>query len=205
MLNLLALESNQKENVTAIFRLLQEKYNAELDNDHVDLFNDHMADFELVREFNAFSIKNIFRIPDGNHSHYVIIAYAADVALGKTKTHIKADCITYVYTELSKSAGRVMIRPERLSDKIVDLFTKRDLDFDSHPDFSRKYYLTTSNKALTNRMFSYDFLESVNNFKKIFLEILDDRFIITYKTEIAPDKIIPLVEFVKKADNLLKV
>lgn len=205
MLNLLALEPGQKENVTAIFRLLQEKYNAELYNDQVALFNDHMADFDLVREFNAFSIKNIFKIPQDRLNHFVIIAYAADVATGKQRTHIKANCITYVYTELSKEAGHVMIRPERLSDKIVDLFTKRDLDFDSHREFSRKYYLTTSNKALTNRMFSYDFLESVNTFRKIFVEICDDRLIITHKTETPPEKIIPLIEFVKKADSLLKI
>lgn len=205
MLNLLGLEPEQKENVIAIQELLQQKFKAEIINEQVDIFNERLAAFDLAKEFNAFSIKNIFRIPGPRADHYVLIVYAADVASGSNRIHINAKCIAFAFTELGKQAGHVLIRPESLSDKIVDLFTKRDLDFDSHPEFSRKYYLTTSNKALTNRMLSCEFLDRINHFKKIFLEIYDKRLLMTYKTEMPADKIIPLVEFVSVVDDLLQV
>jgi hypothetical protein len=205
MLNLLALEPKQKENVIALHELLWRQFNAEICNDDIEIFNERLASFELVKEFNVFSIKNIFKIRAAGADHYVLTVYAADVASGSNKIHIHAKCIAFVYTELQKQAGHILIRPERLSDKIVDLFTKRDLDFDSHPEFSRKYYLTTSNKSLTNRMLSYEFLDRIDHFKKIFLEIDDNRLLITYKIETPSDKIIPLIEFVSLADSLLQV
>lgn len=205
MLNVLGLEPKQKEQITAIYNILSDRYKAEIYNDKTDLFNDHLAEFDLIKSFSAYSIKNIFRIPDGKLNHFVVIAYTADVATGNKKTHIKAKCITYGYTELSKEGGHVMVRPERLSDKIVDIFTKRELDFDSHPQFSRKYYVLTRNKALTDRMFTYELLDRINQFKKIFVEICDERLLITYNTEMPPESVIELVEFIKDADSLLKV
>ena len=46
------------------------------------------------------------------------------------------------------------LRPEGFFDRLGDAILHNDLDFDSHPEFSRRYHLRTPNEKLTRRLFS---------------------------------------------------
>ena len=52
-----------------------------------------------------------------------------------------------------------VLRPENLFDRIGDVFGYRDIDFDTHPAFSRSFLLRGNNEPRIRRMFSRDVLE----------------------------------------------
>jgi len=45
------------------------------------------------------------------------------------------------------------LRPEGLLDRIGEAFVHRDIDFDSHPDFSRRYFLRGTDQAGVRKLF----------------------------------------------------
>lgn len=53
-----------------------------------------------------------------------------------------------VQVELAAPVGDVFIRPEKLVDKLIELFRAREVDFDDHPAFSRAYYVLASDPPL---------------------------------------------------------
>lgn len=50
--------------------------------------------------------------------------------------------------DLSAPIGRVAIRPETLGDKLAELFAGNEVDFEDHPDFSRRYYVLAKDEEL---------------------------------------------------------
>jgi hypothetical protein len=46
------------------------------------------------------------------------------------------------------------LRPENVLDRIGDAFVHNDIDFDSHPEFSRRYLLQSSQKEDTRKLFT---------------------------------------------------
>jgi hypothetical protein len=46
------------------------------------------------------------------------------------------------------------LRPERIFDKIGDAIFQRDIDFDSHPDFSRRYHLRAQDEMRIRMIFN---------------------------------------------------
>jgi hypothetical protein len=46
------------------------------------------------------------------------------------------------------------LRPENIFDKIGDAITHNDIDFDSHPEFSRRYHLRSPDEARIRMLFS---------------------------------------------------
>jgi hypothetical protein len=67
--------------------------------------------------------------------------------------------------------SRTVIRPERLSDKFVELFNKREIDFESHQIFSNKYYVISDNEEEFRSKISIDFLEYLETIDGLTLEL----------------------------------
>ena len=53
------------------------------------------------------------------------------------------------------------LRPENFLDRIGDAILHNDLDFDSHPEFSRRYLLRSPDEANTRRLFTPGVLTSL--------------------------------------------
>ncbi len=73
---------------------------------------------------------------------------------------------TYPYT---------VIKPERLEDKIQDLFTHAELDFAESKKFSNAFYVLTKDKDLLTTILSHKNLEALAEMKDLVLEIIDNQ------------------------------
>jgi hypothetical protein len=65
------------------------------------------------------------------------------------------------------------LRPENIFDKIGDAIVNRDIDFDSHPEFSRRYHLRTPEEARIRMLFNpglLTYLEQIPPDKKWHVE-----------------------------------
>lgn len=80
-------------------------------------------------------------------------------------TQIDTSFYLYGQLKIKGDFGTVLIRPETFGDKITELFVKTEIDFESHPLFSYKYFVLADGadnliKTLPNELLK--FLENVN-------------------------------------------
>jgi hypothetical protein len=81
------------------------------------------------------------------------------------RTHVDTSFYLYGQLKIKGNCGTVLIRPETFGDKITELFVKTEVDFESHPLFSYKYFVLADGsdnlvKTLPNELLK--FLENVN-------------------------------------------
>lgn len=79
----------------------------------------------------------------------------------------RIDTSFYLYGQLKIKGdfGTVLIRPETFGDKITELFVKTEVDFESHPLFSYKYFVLadgSDNLVKTLPTELIEFLEKIN-------------------------------------------
>lgn len=88
------------------------------------------------------------------------------------------------------------LRPENIFDKIGDAFLGNDLDFDSHPEFSRHYHLRTPNEARIRLLFNpslLTYLEQIPSDKKWHVEASGATLIIYRNRWVASAAEIPML------------
>lgn len=72
---------------------------------------------------------------------------------------------------LKKDYGRMYIKPETFTDKLLDLLTRSDVDFDFDPEFSRKYYVVSNDKDSLRYKITPRFLQTIRKYDGLEIEI----------------------------------
>ncbi len=80
------------------------------------------------------------------------------------------------------------MRPEGIFHKIGGAFGYQDIDFDSHPEFSKKYLLRGDNEASIRQLFNNNVLTNIESQQKISIEGGGNQLVF-YKKRIKPDDI----------------
>jgi len=88
---------------------------------------------------------------------------------------------------LKKKYGRVLIKPETLEDKINDLFSHVEIDFDFDKEFSKKYYVIATNESLFRNSISTQFIETIRDVKGLEIEINDNILIVRLRKQFTPE------------------
>ena len=93
------------------------------------------------------------------------------------------------------------LRPENLFHKIGQVFGYQDIDFDSHPEFSKRYLLRGENESDARHTFSTDVLSFYESDQKLSTEAAG-RQLIHYRAakRIPPDEI---AQFIKQGVRVL--
>ena len=88
-----------------------------------------------------------------------------------------------------------VIRPENLFHKIGSTFGYQDIDFETHPTFSKRYLLRGPDEEAIRNAFTTEFLSSFERHKGLSMEC-DGNRIICYRPgkRIAPEKVRPFLE-----------
>lgn len=94
--------------------------------------------------------------------------------------------ITYIQTVIAFSKESAFLpkfdmQPEGVLQKIGDVFVRKDINFDSHPEFSRSYQLRSPEVDKTRRLFSpplLSFIEGLDRKRKWRLEGLGNTLIV---------------------------
>ncbi len=102
---------------------------------------------------------------------------------------------------LTKDYGRVFIRPETIEDKITELFSRIEVDFENETQFNRKYYTVANHEERLRTQGTSHFLRTIAKFDDLEIEINGhDLFVRTrhpYTQEIATS----LAEFIAEINN----
>jgi hypothetical protein len=83
------------------------------------------------------------------------------------------------------------LSPESLFHKIAGAFGYQDIDFHTHPDFSRQYLLRSPDEKAVREFFNYELLEFFEKHKKISVESVENEFIYyKQKKKLSPKEIL---------------
>ena len=102
---------------------------------------------------------------------------------------------------LKKKYGRVLIKPETLEDKINDLFSHVEIDFDFDKEFSKKYYFIATNESLFRNSISTQFIETIREVKGLEIELNDNILIVRLRKQFTPENGEIIAKFLTGMNN----
>jgi len=102
---------------------------------------------------------------------------------------------------LNKNYGKVLIRPETIEDKINDLFSHIDIDFDFDKEFSKKYCVLANNESLLRMNISKQFIETINENNDLEIEIDDNILIVRLRKQFTPENGEIIAKFITGINN----
>jgi hypothetical protein len=81
------------------------------------------------------------------------------------------------------------VRPENLGDKIVGWFRGNDIDFDTHPEFSKRFLLNGEDEAAVRDLFTPQVLEYFEAKKTLSAEAIGQTLLIYRQGKVPPQQI----------------
>lgn len=177
------------------YKALKAKFNIELTG-NIDF---HLEDFELFKHYQEINVRDSYVIKQAQNDCYVLFVEAYDKIMGgKSGFHHHQEYQTWALAYLKHNFGRVMIRPETLTDKLLELIHPIELDFKEDKAFSDTFYVLVNDhqKAVTG--INRNFRNAVMDIREddFVIEIVNHTLIIGNRKPISPEKATYLAEFV---------
>jgi hypothetical protein len=161
-----------------------------------------MANFRLCAHGRAKRFTNCLR-GSGDSAGTAIFDFAYTIGGGKEQH-------TYRQTVLSlKVQGRPLprfcLRPEHVWDKVGAFFGHKDIEFETHPEFSKKYSLRGDDEYQIRDFFSERLIEFMGKERGVTMEA-DGGTIVLYRNKklLAPEEIQAFIETGSRLSALLR-
>ncbi|HWD87530.1 MAG TPA: hypothetical protein VG367_05340 [Mucilaginibacter sp.] len=191
------LTSEQIDLYQETYDTLKSKFRLEVTGD-IDF---HLPDFEVFRGNTEVNLKGSFVIKNSRTDCYVLFVEVYDVRSHGNKypkTSGYYEYHTWALAYLKKDFGRVLIRPETLVDKLIELVHPVELDFEEDKAFSDTWYVLTNDRWKAEAAMNRDFRNVVMDVRHdhVVIEIIDHTLIIGHNRPASPDASLQLAEFV---------
>jgi hypothetical protein len=140
--------------------------------------------FEIAKYYRSVEPREFIRIKEGLERSFVVyneVEYK--IAPSKYSHNVYREVQLWGGAFLSKDYAHIIITPETFEDKLREMFTPMELDFDDDENFSSQYYLLTKDKAKAKRAITSSFREILkkSGLKDFYLEIKNDILLIGNK------------------------
>jgi hypothetical protein len=165
----------------------------------------HLPDFEVFRELDDVIVRGSFVIKNAKTDCYVLFVEIVQTEIGSpagygpaSRRNYKDPFQVWALAYLKKDFGRVLIRPETLADKLIELIHPVELDFEEDKAFSDTWYVLTNDRWKAEAAMNRDFRNAVMDVRHdhVVIEIVDHTLIIGHNCPASPDASLQLAEFV---------
>jgi hypothetical protein len=179
------------------YKLLRSKFNTE----HTGDINFHLEDFEVFRFYQDITVRGSYAIKQRGNNCYILFVETHSLMApikGRISDHYEYQ--TWALAYLKKDFGRVMIRPETLTDKIIELIHPIELDFDEDKAFSDTFYVLVNDHKKAVSSIDRNFRNAVMDMRhrNFVIEIINHTLIIGDRKPISAENAIYLAEFVTR-------
>jgi hypothetical protein len=147
--------------------------------------------------FNRGGSRKFRNIMNGSRGGFEIslFDYSYTVSTGKSSQTTTQTVAAFVQ---GVSLPTFELRPENFMDRVSEIFVHRDIDFDSHPEFSRRCLLSGREEERIRKIFTpalLSFLEALTPEKKWHIEGCDFTLIV-YRSDktVRPEDIQPFLD-----------
>jgi len=192
------LTSDQVDIFQETYDAIKARFRIELTGD----INFHLRDFEVFRDCEDVNLRGSYVIKSARTDCYMLFVEIHKIK----KSSSKYDPGLYDYYEyqtwalayLKKDFGRVMIRPETLVDKLIELVHPVELDFDDDKAFSDTFYVLVNDRWKADMAIDRNFRNVVMDMRHedVLIEVIDHTLIIGHSRPVSPDASVQLAEFV---------
>jgi hypothetical protein len=163
---------------------------------HID-FN--LEQFEVFKHYLDIKTRGSYVIKNAHNDCYLFfieVHYKSKGANGVVTDHHEYQ--TWALAYLKHDFGRVMIRPETLTDKLIELIHPIELDFAEDKPFSDTFYVLINNHEKAVNAIDRNFRNAVMDIRTddVVIEIVEHTLIIGNKKPISSEKSVHLAEFV---------
>jgi len=162
----------------------------------------HLPDFEVFRNCLDVSLRGSFVIKNARTDCYILFVEVHKIDRGTYRAaKLSSDHYeyqTWALAYLKKDFGRVLIRPETLADKIIELVHPVELDFEEDKAFSDTWYVLINDRWKAEAAMDRNFRNAVMDVRHdhVVIEIIDHTLIIGHGRPASPDASLQLAEFV---------
>ncbi|MCE2997773.1 MAG: hypothetical protein ACK5RG_20260 [Cyclobacteriaceae bacterium] len=164
---------------------------------------DHELGLKLLAKFDGLKIyKSLFvhHVTElkGRSGAFIILLVEKHVTIieQKKNTRVEKDIEEVepvLLFSLPHDMGRAYIREETVADKIADMFTKIDIDFNEYPDFSRNYFVTGDSPDKIRKYLPRQLMESLEKIRDISIEINGNWGLLRTKKNVSENLLLLLI------------
>jgi hypothetical protein len=165
--------------------------------------NFHLENFEIFRRYLDVNIRDSFVIKHANNDCYTLFTENHSRIMSSSKgggIYDRYDYQTWALAYLKKDFGRVMIRRETLTDKILELIHPIELDFEEDKAFSDTFYVLVNDRQKATLAIDRNFRNAVMDIREnnFVIEIVNHTLIIgnSNRDPVSPEEALHLAEFV---------
>lgn len=118
--------------------------------------------FFLLKDYLNFEVLQALEVQKDSASvsvYFVDLRYRS--LSGKYSSGFGSDQQAYIVGRLNKSYGNIILHKETLFNKIYELFTPLEMDFDEDAAFSSKFYVLSRDHDLARKFFSLRIREAL--------------------------------------------
>jgi hypothetical protein len=200
--NITGLCAEEIERLHETYKALKEKFGIQFTG-HIDF---HLELFEVFKNHPGVHVRDCYVIKqDNNNDAYVLFIETHAQTVGENGAIINhCEYQTWALAYLKHDFGRVMIRRETLTDKIIELIHPIELDFEEDKPFSDTFYVLVNDHKKAINAINRNFRNAVMDIREdnFVIEIVEHTLIIGNKKPITYEKAIYLADFVVRLASL---
>ncbi len=196
--NTSGLSAEETARFQRTYDALKEKFGIQFTG-HID-FN--LEQFEVFKPYIDMITRDSYVLKqDNNNDSYVLFV---ETHFKKRDNHaIITDMYehqTWAIAYLKNDFGRVLIRPETLADKIIELIHPVELDFEEDKAFSDTFYVLVNDREKAAKGMDRNFRNAVMDIRTddFMIEIVNHTLIIGNRKPLSPEKAVHMAEFVER-------
>jgi len=166
----------------------------------------HLDDFESFKSYTDVKLRGSFVIKECKNDCYILFVEVNYTTMGSGK----AGCVyhedhqTWAIAYLKQDFGRMLIRRETLTDKIVELVHPVEIDFADDKAFSDTFYVLANDYQKAISGMDRNFRNAVMDIRadNFVIEINEHSLLIGNSHAISPEKSLHLAEFIERIASL---
>jgi hypothetical protein len=170
---------------------------------HIDF---HLEQFEVFKHYSDLNLRGSFVIKQCDSDCYIFFIEAHYKHRDKGHLHSTehTEYQTWALAYLKHDFGRILIRPETLTDKIIELIHPVEVDFEEDKAFSDTFYVLVNNLEKAVAGIDRNFRNAVMDTRAddFVIELVEHTLIIGNTKPISAEKAIHLAEFIERVASI---
>jgi hypothetical protein len=161
-----------------------------------------LAGFHLFSQGRSRRVRNVLR---GRAGDMDVLVFDYRYTTGSGKNSHTWEQTVMLFESTGTHFPDFSLRPEHIFHKLGEVFGFQDIDFDSHPEFSKRYLLKGSDEQQVRNIFTSDVLSFYETQERVSSEAAGGQFIY-YRAgkRVAPDKVTEFITAGVRAFSLFK-
>jgi hypothetical protein len=191
------LEPSEIETLLKTYQRLRSKFSVTFGRSGGGL---HFKRYNLLKDYSKISIRENIEFALHDFKCYLYVFNVEYIWIGaRGARHTELENQFYGVVNLNKDFGHVLIRKESITDKISELFTPMEVDFETDSEFSRQFYVVAEDKDKAKSGIDANFRKAVLGIrcKNILIEIVNNQLVIATKTVLNTHNALEFVKFMK--------